>query len=322
MATVTLDGDGRLLEDTATGPRPVPADRLLDHFAEELTPPDWATDLVVYAHGWRTDAESARAMADGLLTLAAVQYEQHREVYPELPEWQPWTVVVCWPSLTRRTPGAYRRVRDSAHILSTRGHAARVVGRLLGYLDSRRGDPAAPPVLANRDGQYLHLVGHSFGCRVLCEAVQWAADEPVTLGWSTPRPPDRPFTVDSMLLFQMAAPRDAFTGLFTALAEAPLHGPVVATYSRHDLATGIWHWGAEQRVGVGRAGIGATPSPVSGIRMRGVADPYPHTDLDHRFVSVDAGDVFVDRRGWSGAHSDHVRPESAHLLLSLADHSR
>ncbi|MFF3344334.1 hypothetical protein [Streptomyces sp. NPDC002779] len=58
-----------------------------------------------------------------------------------------------------------------------------------------------------------------------------------------------------------------------------------------------------------------------GIRMRGPAEPYPHDVLDHRFVSVDASDVFVRRRGWSGAHSDHVRPESAHLLLSLADHA-
>ncbi|WP_282703989.1 hypothetical protein [Streptomyces sp. CC219B] len=213
-------------------------------------------------------------------------------------------------------------MRDRAHALSTDGHAGRVLGQLLGYVDARRGDPAAPPVLATREGQYLHLVGHSFGCRVLCEAVQWAAEGPATLGWSMSRPPDRPFTADSMLLFQMAAPRDAFATLFTALDAAPLHGPVVATYAQADLAAGFWHVRAEKGPGVGYAGIGTAPAPVSGIRMRGAGEPYPHDALDHRFVSVDASDVFVRRRGWSGAHSDHVRPESAHLLLSLAHHAR
>ncbi|MBD0843143.1 hypothetical protein [Streptomyces sp. TRM68416] len=319
---VHLGPDGRLLEETARGLRPVPADRLLDHFAEELTPPEWATDVVVYAHGWRTPPGDARAMAEGLLGLADGQYRRQRELYPGLPEWRPWTVLLCWPSGARRGLGEYRRMRDRAHALSTDGHAGRVLGQLLGYVDARRGDPAAPPVLATREGQYLHLVGHSFGCRVLCEAVQWAAEGPATLGWSMPRPPDRPFTADSMLLFQMAAPRDAFATLFTALDAAPLHGPVVATYAQADLAAGFWHVRAEKGPGVGYAGIGTAPAPVSGIRMRGTGEPYPHDALDHRFVSVDASDVFVRRRGWSGAHSDHVRPESAHLLLSLAHHAR
>ncbi|WP_405880047.1 hypothetical protein OG762_16265 [Streptomyces sp. NBC_01136] len=53
-----------------------------------------------------------------------------------------------------------------------------------------------------------------------------------------------------------------------------------------------------------------------------VGEPYPHDALDHRFVSVDASDVFVRGNGPAGAHSDHLRPESAHLLPSLADHSR
>ncbi len=297
----------------------MPADRLLDHFTEELTP-EWATDLLVYAHGWRTPPEDARAMLDGLLAHAAERYSPER--YPGLPEWRPWTVLLCWPSGKRRGMREYRRMRARTHALSTEGHAGRVLGRLLGYVDALRGDPAAPPVLATREGQYLHLVGHSFGCRVLCEAVRWAAEGPDTLGWSTPRPPDRPFTADSMLLFQMAAPRDAFSTLFNALDGAPLHGPVVATHARADLATGFWHGLAERRAGVGHGGIGTAPAPVSAIRLRGAGEPYPHQELDHRFVSVDASQVYVRRRGWSGAHSDHVRPESAHLLLSLAEHAR
>ncbi|WP_369036049.1 hypothetical protein [Streptomyces adonidis] len=323
IRVVDLAPDGWLMEDTPSGLRPVPAHRLDAHFAEELAPPPWATDLLVYAHGWQTSPESALTSVHRLLALAEAQTQHNSARYPRLKPWRPWTVLVRWPSRSLPSLGGYRRIRDRAHAMSTQGHAAHVIGRLLGYLDAHRTDPAAPPVLANRDGQYLHLVGHSFGCRLLCEAVQWSArEEPLTLGWSTPSPAGRPFTVDSMLLLQMAAPRDAFANTFTALAGAPLRGPVVATYSQHDRATGFWHLRAEKRAGIGYAGIGTAPAPVSTIRMLSPDEPYPLAALDHRFVSVDASDVFVRGHGPAGAHSDHLRPESAHLLLSLADHSR
>ncbi|WP_239590012.1 hypothetical protein [Streptomyces aureoverticillatus] len=338
-ALIDLDTTGWPLRATREGPRPVPAPGLSAHLAERLTPPAWATDIIVYVHGWQTSQTSALSALRTLMDLAERQHGERPELYPGLVRRQsarnggrpfaPWPVLVRWPSRSLPSLGGYRRIRDRAHAMGTHGHAARVIAQLLGYLDTLRGDPHAAPVLANRGGQYLHLVGHSFGCRFLCEAVQWAAEPPGgtlgaggTLGWSTPAPPGRPFTVDSMLLLQMAAPRDAFAETFTALAGAPLRGPVVATYSQHDRATGFWHLRAERRAGVGYAGIGTAPAPVSGIRMRGTGEPYPHDALDHRFVSVDAGEIFVRGRGPAGAHSDHLRPESAHLLLSLADHSR
>ncbi|MEU6198351.1 hypothetical protein [Streptomyces sp. NPDC047061] len=322
MQLVDLDLDGRLLATTPQGPRPVPGNRLLDHFAEELTPPGWATDLLVYAHGWQSSPKSALTAVHHLLELSAHQYEDHPQLYPALRPWRPWTVLIRWPSRSLPSLSGYRRIRDRAHAMSTQGHASRVIGQLLGYLDLTRPGPAAPAVLATRDGAYLHVIGHSFGCRFVCEAVQWAADEPPTLGWSTPRPPGRPFTVDSMLLLQMAAPRDAFATTFPSLGKAPLRGPVVATYSQHDRANGFWHLRAEKRAGIGYAGIGTAPAPVSGIRMHGTGTAYPIANLDHRFVSVDASEVFMHGSGPAGAHSDHLRPETAHLLLSLANHSR
>ncbi|MBD0745359.1 alpha/beta hydrolase [Streptomyces sp. CBMA152] len=320
MNVVDLDESGRVLD----AGHPVPVHRLDDHFAAELRPPPYATDIVVYVHGWRTGSDAAHAAAERLLALTTEQYARHGALYPALgADFAPWPVLVRWPSHSSPSLPGYRRIRDRAHVLSRGdGHAGRVIGQLLGYLDARRADPAAGGVLANRDGQFLHLVGHSFGCRVLCEAVQWAARESGTLGWSRPGPPGRPFTVDSMLLLQMAAPRDAFEEIFTALAEAPLRGPVVATYSHHDRATGLWHRLAEQRAGIGGQGIGTAPEPVSAIRMMAPDTPYPRRALDHWFVSVDAGGVFSEGRGPAGAHSDQLRPESAHLLLSLADHAR
>ncbi|MEH0557304.1 hypothetical protein [Streptomyces sp. B21-101] len=96
---------------------------------------------------------------------------------------------------------------------------------------------------------------------------------------------------------------------------------MVATYSQHDRATGFWHLQAEKHVGIGHAGIGTAPSPVSGIRMLAPDQPYPLTALDHRFVSVDASALYVEGSRFAGAHSDHLRPESAYLLLSLVDYS-
>ncbi|MFI6642062.1 hypothetical protein [Streptomyces sp. NPDC050504] len=317
LFTVDLDESGWLLD----GDHPVPADRVDEHFDRYLTPPDWASDIVVYAHGWKTTPDSALAAARRLHALLVAQQHAHAELYGKVKDgFAPWTVVVRWPSR-----GRYREVRDRAHALSTApgAHAPRVIAHLLGYLDARRGDPAAAPVLAGREGQYLHLVGHSFGCRVLCEAVQWAvAHEPPTLSWSRPAPADRPFTVDSMLLLQMAAVRGAFATTFTALAEAPLRGPVVATYARRDWATGLWHRLAEGSHGIGAQGIGTAPEPVSQIALRRPDDPYQLRELDHWFVSVDAGEVFTEGRGPAGAHSDHLHPETAHLLLSLAEHAR
>ncbi|MFF4351571.1 hypothetical protein [Streptomyces sp. NPDC001530] len=328
VRTFDLDESGWPLRPTGSGPRPVPAAQLDGYVAQQLTPPPWVTDIVVYVHGWNTSPDSALAAVRTLLGLASRQYDGHRGIYPRLDRpgrpFVPWPVLVRWPSRSVPSLGGYRLIRDRAHAMATDGHAARVIGQLLGYLDTHRADPAAAPVLANRSGQYLHLVGHSFGCRFLCEAVQWAANRRggATLGWSTPKPKGRPFTVDSMLLLQMASPRDAFASRFTALAEAPLRGPVVATYSQHDRATGFWHLRAERRAGIGYAGIGTAPAPVSAITMRSVEEPYPHDVLDHRFVSVDASEVYTRKSGPAGAHSDHLRPESAHLLLSLADHSR
>lgn len=229
VEAVDLDESGWLL-DASLG-NPVPAHRLRHYFAERLAPPAWATDIFVYVHGWQTSPRSAHRTAERLLTLAHGNLEAAPDRYPALAAggFNPWCVVVRWPSSSPITPTGYRRIRDRAHAMGARdgdGHAAHILGRLLGYLDAERAAPGAAPVLANRDGQYLHLVGHSFGCRFLCEAVQWAADDQRedTLGWSAAgRSPNRPFTVDSMLLFQMAARRDAFLSLFPRILPSDQH---------------------------------------------------------------------------------------------------
>ncbi|WP_406292025.1 hypothetical protein [Embleya sp. NBC_00896] len=294
--------------------------------------------MIVYAHGWRTPPHAAVRDAQLLHTLTRERVTTADRLYPNLTDggFEPWTVLVRWPSASRIGKAPNHRIRDRAHTIGAprpTGHAAHVMGALLGYLDSERPDPDAAPDLTTRDGYQLHLVGHSFGCRLLCEAVQWAADTHAgdTLEWTAPPAiASRPFTVDTVLLLQMAAPRDAFTTMFTHLLPtdehdgAPLRGPVVATHTRHDHAVGFWHTRAEGQPGIGHGGMLTAPEPPSATRMLPIDEPYPRAVLDHRFVNLDATDVYRKGRHLNpaGAHSDHIRPETAHLLATLADHTR
>lgn len=332
-AEVNLDEQGRL---TAPGGGPaIPVTRVAEHLARRLALPDWATDIHVYVHGWQTPPVQATRTAVQLLEQALELYELAPDRYPALKSgYRPWCVVVRWPSSSLPGKKGYERIRDRAHAMSAegQGHAPYVIGHLLGYLDAERSDPLDPAVLANRTGQYLHLMGHSFGGRFLCEAVQRAAEQPSVLGWSTPYDPRSPFTVDSMLIFQMAAPRDAFLRHFDTLFPtatrpgAPLRGPIALTHSRWDRATGFWHLRAEKTPGIGHSGAGAAPVPQFSTRLLPTGTDYPQQVLDHRLVNIDADWLYRGSRRTrlhpSGAHSDFLRPESAHLLLTLAERSR
>ncbi|MFJ9588490.1 hypothetical protein [Streptomyces acidicola] len=335
-AEIDLDEQGRILvPGTAT---PVPARRVGEHLARHLRIPSWASDIYVYVHGWQTAPATATRTAVRLLQHAMRLRSLGPELYPGMASgYRPWCVVVRWPSSSRPTLAGYRRIRDRAHAMSARGtgQAPYVLSHLLGYLNERRANPASPAVLANRSGQYLHLVGHSFGGRFLCEAVQRAAERPSrppVLGWSTPRDPRLPFTVDSALIFQMAAPRDAFVRHFATLFPteehpgAPLRGPLALTHSRWDRATGFWHLRAEGAPGIGHSGVGVAPVAQFTTPLLPTTDVYPQAALDHRVVNVDADWLYrggrSSRLSPAGAHSDFLRPESSHLLLTLAERSR
>lgn len=297
----------------------VPAADVPGFLASRLRVPAAVTDIVVYAHGWRTSPELARSSFARF--FGAVW--QARERWPGLPgaagPFVPWFVGVRWPSVSPLTPAGYRRIRDRAHALSSEGHAALVVGKLLGYLDQSRVVPVrGPDRLGTADGQFLHCAGHSFGGRFLGEAIQWAADRgPGTLAWT--HRSRHPFGVDTFLAFQMAARPDIFHERFSGLVTGgPVHGPIVLTYSRHDYANAVWHRVMEGTPGIGAVGSSSPAGGVSTIRLREPGVPYARADFATPVVNVDASRVFTGGRlGPTGAHSDHWRRHSVHLLLSL-----
>jgi hypothetical protein len=314
---VDLDENGDLVDP---GDGPLPAAAAPGFLRAWLDVPRDATDIVVFVHGWRTSRQAALQRANRFFALVEAVHRRNR--YGGLERWSGYYVLVRWPSTSNPFPSGYRRIRDRAHAMTTDGHAAAVLAQLLGYLNAHRTLPGGPPTLRNSAGQYLHCVGHSFGGRFLTEAVAAAADQrPPTLGWNRSNP-RYPYAVDTLLVFQMAALPDALSGRL--LGDAPINGPVVLTSSRADRATGLWHRLAEGTPGIGHIGATVPAGDIGHARLRRETEAYRHDELDHRIVNVDASWRYRRGRWWrpAGAHSDIWYPESAHLLLSLADLAR
>ncbi|WP_369634893.1 hypothetical protein [Nocardia sp. JMUB6875] len=320
---IDLGEDGGLLRPDGSSVRPADVRNFL---ARQLTIPRKATDIVVFVHGWRNTPTTAEQRARQFFTLLEDRYRGERDRYPGLKGWQGYYVIVRWPSMSNPLPNGYLRIRNRAHAMTTEGRAAQVLGQLLGYLNTERRPPGSPPALRNATGQYLHCVGHSFGGRFLVEAVQAAADKgPPALAWNRPNP-RYPYTVDTLLIFQMAARPDIFSGPFARILDddAPINGPVILTHSRADRATGLWHRFAEGTPGIGHIGARTPPEEIGNAILHSVDEPYRHEELESRIVNIDAGWLYRQGR-WknpAGAHSDFSYPESAHLMLSLAELAR
>lgn len=315
---IDLDAQGRIC-DSASGRSLDSPEETAEFLSNVLTIPAGVSDIFVFVHGWQNTPTAAGAAATRLFRLIDERAGAERHGYPALQGFSPYYVGVRWPSVSSPLWSGYRRIRSRAHLLSAEGSAAWVLAEILGYLDSQRNKSArGPKVLKTRQGQFLHCVGHSLGGRVLGEALLHAAEPkgPPRLGWPW-RSAAHPFTTDTLVLFQMAAPPHIFEGEFRGLlGGAPLNGPIVLTYSAADRATGLWHWLAEGQPGIGTVGA----ADVRSVRMRGLTESYAREDFIDRIINVDASTFF--RRGrWTypqGVHSDYQRAESAHLLLSLA----
>lgn len=320
---VDLDEHGDVL-DPESG-RPLPREAVNGFLARHLHVPPDVSDIVVYVHGWRNTRE--KVLADCPRFFASLERLHRDELgrYQALPTWSGHYVLVRWPSMSNPFLSGYRRIRDRAHAMTTTGRAAAVLAQLLGYLNARRKLPGSPTTLRTSGGQYLHCVGHSFGGRFLVEAVQAAADrKPTALGWNRNNP-RYPYTVDTLLVFQMAAPIDVFAHKFARiLHDAPVNGPIVLTHARTDRATGLWHHLAEGKQGVGHTGARHPVDHISHIKLLGLKNDYQRADFEARIVNVDSAWRFRRGRFWNpaGAHSDIWYPESAHLLLSLAHLAR
>jgi len=315
--TVLLDFDsrGNLLDPVER--KPVLPDAVPDFLKRHLAVPEDATDINVFVHGWMTSPKLAERNAENLLSEIHARHQTTAERYPGLSDYRSYNVILRWPS-----KGRYRQIKRRAHRMSTDGYAATVITQLLGYLNTHRRPPRRGPArLRTSDGQYLHAIGHSFGGRFLCQAIQNAGPvNPPTLAWGWARE-ELPYTVDTVLIFQMAARPNIFTkDFFSLFTNAPINCPIVLTHSKADHATGIWHRLAEGAPGIGHVGARLPVEQANNCRLRPACEDYTRTELAFRIVNINASSYFTRGRWWlpQGAHSDIVHLESAHLYLTLA----
>lgn len=199
----------------------------------------------------------------------------------------------------------YWQMKNRAGVVGERG-----LGPLLGRLHA-----LAPQVR-------VHLVGHSFGARLVSYALAGL--------------PAGPSPVRAVTLLQGAFSHHAFARplAFDASRDGALagkleriSGPLVVCFSEHDAAVGTFYplasFAARQDAATGRQamfrwgamgadgaqGVGAVPA---GIRPVGSAYPF----AEHGVLNVDASEVVRTGGPPTGAHSDIVHPELTWLLLT------
>ncbi|SDD47218.1 hypothetical protein SAMN05660690_4298 [Geodermatophilus telluris] len=173
----------------------------------------------------------------------------------------------------------------------------------------------------------VHLVGHSFGARLVSFALQGIPSADAS-------------PVASLVLVQGAFSHFSFAtargnpfgrqGALQPCADR-VHGPLVATFSAFDWAVGRWYpkasalarqdnqadpdvsrWGA-----LGSGGFRAV-RPLESVDMLAPGRPYPFTAGS--YYAVDGSGVIADRRqsAFAGAHSDIRHPEVAWLVAAAA----
>jgi hypothetical protein len=348
-AMLLMNASGRFVRrDGAGNETEVHPQQLAGYLDEKIAPPEGVTDVFVWVHGWRNDYANAIRAAKRMFHGIAHRYQSAPEAYPRLVDFRPGFVAVHWPSMSQATPWGYKMIRDRAAAMTEDGYAEFFLASLLGYLKPAGAGTGGERLktLRSRRGYYVHCLGHSFGGRFLTAAVRTATEPKApptrTLIRETPAAGRRTlsarddgqlgggrfeFQVDSILVFQMAAPNRRFGGQLRSLLESgSLCGPIVLTYSPYDRANCLWHRFTEgNQRGIGCTGALEPKDRLKAAPLREVDSAYALDDFSRlTVVNVDASELYR-HAGWcqfEGAHSDFYYQESAHLILSVANSTR
>jgi pimeloyl-ACP methyl ester carboxylesterase len=173
----------------------------------------------------------------------------------------------------------------------------------------------------------LHLVGHSFGARLVCFAL--AGLSPDDRGAASP--------VKSLAMVEGAfshfsfcdqLPFDPNRGGGLATMQERVDGPLIALHSVHDTAVGVlyplassimqqdsdefdpqYQWGAMGHDGAQKVG-------AADLTLGPVGQRYPFAS--GAFVNLNGDDIVKAMAPISGAHSDIFHPEIAWAVLAAA----
>ncbi|MEU9254715.1 serine-threonine protein kinase [Streptomyces sp. NPDC048270] len=187
------------------------------------------------------------------------------------------------------------------------------------------GERGLGPVLAElgrqRPGLRIHLIGHSFGARLVSFSLRAVPDGARHIGSLTLLQ-----GAFSHYVFSDRLPHDRNRGGALGGLHRKIRGPVVACHSPHDTSLRVFYplasrmagdsagaLGLDERWGaIGHDGVQAVPGAPRLTLDRALREGVPATGC----VSVDAGSVV--RRGGapSGAHSDICHAELARLVVA------
>lgn len=171
-------------------------------------------------------------------------------------------------------------------------------------------------VRAARPQLRLHLVGHSFGARVVTAAV----DGPAAL-----RPSSLSLLQGAFSHNGFAADVDGRPGFFRkVLAEAKVEGPILITHTKNDMAVGVAYALASRLAGDNRAALGGPEDKFGGIGRNGAIrlgqnehrmaelgdDGFDYGALARGVVVNLKADAFVK------GHGDVANPAVANAVLS------
>jgi hypothetical protein len=210
--------------------------RFKDELQTAATDPFGFTDVFLYSHGWWNTASSASAeynifslgfakALQGLVCASPAQWPKIGAAF------SPLALAIHWPSMLSEDQDSVVNFLEATSFF-TMQQRADSVGRHAGYSLLRlmiERQTAGHPYRFN-------LIGHSFGCRVLCSALQALAEDPEMVG----RMAGNEFNV---ALLQAAADTDS-------LAPGQLYGQVqrcipklrmLITTSANDTALGKWY---------------------------------------------------------------------------------
>lgn len=180
----------------------------------------------------------------------------------------------------------------------------------------------------------IHLMGHSFGCIVVSAAVAGPMADG-RFADPLPRPVDSLFLVQGAMSLWSFAGQIPFEskppGFYRAVCVEPriVAGPVVTTLSSHDSAVGTF-FPLAARAG-GELTLGPDDYPEYGgtgaFGIQGTEPTVAHEILaatsQYRFApgttyNIDASSVIANGGGPSGAHSDIVHDQVAHIFWQAA----
>jgi hypothetical protein len=311
------------------GKKVITARHLTKHFKTRMQIKPGTTDVFIWVHGWRNKRKHAISNSRTLFPAILDVQQRKKKLYRRIKQFQPQFVSVHWPSDSTVLFGGYQKIRDRAAKMTDSGEAEYFLARLLGYLEDLNSE--APPdnrkLLAARDGFFVHCIGHSFGGRFLTAAVRASAHPTPKTKKLSARRPKFAYTIDSFLIFQMAAPAASFGGELEQLAtEAPIaegSGRIVLTHSSRDAANCGWHRKMEGEEAIGCHGALEPSKLISSCTFRKLDQTYTARDFRKRIVNVDASRAFTKgSQLGAGAHSDYWYEDSVHLILTLADRAR